>query len=165
MELWDLCTESREATGRTHPRGELLPEGMYHVVVHVWIRNGRGEYLISRRAASRPTFPLMWESVGGAVLAGESSLEAAIRETREEVGVTLTPERGRLIRSVFRRAFGNFCDVWLFDYDGATDLKLASTDEADRAEWLSVPEIRRLYERGILVPTLAYFFDLFPETG
>lgn len=71
MEYWDLYTKYRERTERTHMRGEELSEGLYHLVVHVWIRNPKGEYLISQRAASRPTFPLMWECVGGSVLQGE----------------------------------------------------------------------------------------------
>lgn len=160
MELWDLYTENRELTGRTHIRDEKLPEGLFHIVVHVWIRNSRGEYLISRRAASRPMFPQMWESVGGAVTAGESSLEAALREAREEVGVELDPERGVLVRSVLRRSFGNFCDAWLFEYDGEIDLAQATTDEADRAEWASALRIRQMMDERSFVPTLAYFVEL-----
>lgn len=79
-EKWDLYTKYREKTGKEHIRGEKIPEGFYHLTVHVWIRNYKGEYLISRRSANRPTFPLMWECVGGAVLMGESSVDGAIRE-------------------------------------------------------------------------------------
>ena len=95
MELWDLYDENRIPTGETHVRGERIPEGSYHLVVHVWIRNERGEYLISRRSASRPTYPLLWECVGGSVLAGEDSRSAALRETLEEVGIRLPARGGR----------------------------------------------------------------------
>lgn len=53
MKKWDLYTKYREKTGEEHIRGEEIPEGLYHLVVHVWIRNSRGEYLLSRRAADR----------------------------------------------------------------------------------------------------------------
>lgn len=163
MEIWDLYTENREPTGRTHIRGEALPEDCYHLVVHVWIRNGRGEYLISQRSASRPTCPLMWESTGGSVLAGESSLEGAIREAKEEVGVELKPEQGRLISSVVRKTvngkrFNDIRDVWLFGYDGSVSLENATTDEVAQARWMTVPEIRELFENGEFVHTLEYFF-------
>lgn len=59
MELWDLYDAHRALTGRDHVRGEAVPQGFYHLVVHVWIRNGKGEYLMSQRSADRPTFPLM----------------------------------------------------------------------------------------------------------
>ena len=102
MELWDLYNENRELLGRDHIRGEEIPEGCYHLVVHVWIRNSKGEYLISRRSANRPSFPLLWECVGGSVLKGESSLQGALRETQEEVGLQLSPADGKLVRSVIR---------------------------------------------------------------
>ena len=51
MELWDLYTKDRVPTGQTHVRGEKLPDDLFHLVVHVWIKNSRGQYLISQRAA------------------------------------------------------------------------------------------------------------------
>ena len=117
MELWDLYNENRELLGRDHIRGEEIPEGCYHLVVHVWIRNSKGEYLISRRSANRPSFPLLWECVGGSVLKGEDSLQGALRETQEEVGLQLSPADGKLVRSVIRDRvngvrFADLLDIW-----------------------------------------------------
>lgn len=100
MELWDLYNERWELTGRDHIRGEEIPQGYYHLVVHIWIRNSKGEYLISQRSADRPTFPLIWECVGGSVTKGEDSLTGALRETQEEVGLTLSPEDGKLVHTL-----------------------------------------------------------------
>lgn len=76
-------------------RGEQLSIGGYHLVVHVWIRNSKGEYLISQRSENRSTFPLMWECVSGSVVKGEDSLQGAVRETKEEVGIDLNTESGQ----------------------------------------------------------------------
>lgn len=70
MEKWDLYTRNRELTGREQIRGEAIPEGFYHLVVHVWLKNKQGQYLISKRSADRPTYPLFWECTGGSVLSG-----------------------------------------------------------------------------------------------
>ena len=166
MEKWDLYTKYREKTGKEHIRGEKLPEGFYHLVVHVWIRNHKGEYLISKRSAARPTFPLMWECVGGSVLKGESSMEGALREIKEEVGLDLDPKAGRLLFTKIRgsdvryghKAFNDIMDVWLFEYDGALHLEAATTDEVADCRWMTGSEIRELYEEKKLVPTLDYFF-------
>lgn len=83
MELWDLYDKNRNPIGREHIRGNEIPDGCYHIVVHVWIRNSKGQYLISQRSANRPAFPLMWETVGGSVLKSETSLQGAIREVQE----------------------------------------------------------------------------------
>ena len=164
MELWDLYTRDRVLTGETHIRGNKLPPERYHLVVHVWIRNSRGEWLISQRAASRPTFPLMWESVGGSVTAGEDSLTGALREAKEEVGVDLDPAQGKLVNSTIRDHVQDIKDVWVFLYDGDIDLRRATTDEVADMRWMTVEEIRALYDAGELVHTLGYFFDD-PELG
>ena len=115
MEKWDLYTKYREKTGKEHIRGEKIPEGFYHLVVHVWIRNCKGEYLISQRAADRPTYPLMWECVGGSVIKGETSLEGAVREVKEEVGLDLEEQAGRLLFTKIRgRDLKNGSDAGLF---------------------------------------------------
>ena len=168
MELWDLYNKDRELIGKTHVRGEAIPEGCFHLVVHVWIRNKHGEYLISQRSANRPTFPLMWECVGGSVTAGEDSLTGALREVFEEVGVELSADCGRVVFSRVRdviggKRFGDIMDVWLFDFDGDADLDAATTDEVADARWMRVEEIRTLYEEGKLVHTLDYFFTEFNE--
>ncbi len=164
MEIWDLYNERRELTGRDHIRGERIPEGYYHLVVHVWIRNAKGEYLISQRSADRPTHPLLWECVGGSVLKGESSLEGALRETREEVGLDLSGTRGTLVRSVVGRLIrgvrsSDIVDVWLFPYDGAVDLTKAATREVAQTVWMTKRQIRDLYDAGRLVHTLEYFLS------
>ena len=163
MELWDLYNERRELTGRDHIRGEEIPRGYYHLVVHIWIRNSKGEYLISQRSADRPAFPLMWECVGGSVIKGEDSLAGALRETQEEVGLTLSPEDGKLVYSVVGRIingvrFSDILDVWLFEYDGPVSREQATTHEVAQVKWMTKAQIKGLFDAGKLVHTLGYFF-------
>ena len=163
MELWDLYDENRNRTGVTHIRGQKIPEGYFHLVVHVWISDGQGRYLISQRAENRPTYPLMWECVGGSVIAGEDSLAGALREAKEEVGAALKPEQGRLLftrtRSVIGgRAHNDIMDVWLFRHEGEISLADATTDEVCQMRWMTVEEIRELDREGKLVENLRYFF-------
>lgn len=163
LEIWDLYNENRELIGRDHVRGEQLPIDCYHLVVHVWIRNSKGEYLISQRAANRPTHPLMWECVGGSVLKGEDSLLGAIREAKEEVGVDLLPKNGRVLFTKTRKIidgkiFNDILDVWLFEYDGEADLSEATTDEVAQVVWMNRSQIRELFDEKKFVDTLEYFF-------
>lgn len=163
MELWDLYNEHRELTGRDHIRGEEVPQGFYHLVVHIWIRNRKGEYLISQRSADRPTCPLMWECVGGSVVKGEDSLTGALRETQEEVGLILSPEDAKLVYSAVGRVvngvkFTDILDVWLFEYEGPVPLDQATTQEVAQTVWMTKQQIRKLFDAGKLVHTLDYFF-------
>ena len=54
------------------------------------IRDGKGRFMICRRPAHKKR-GLLWEFVGGKAEAGETPEEALIRETREELGVTVKP--------------------------------------------------------------------------
>lgn len=164
MERWDLYNKNRELIGKDHIRGEKIPSDSYHLVVHVWIRNCKGQYLISQRSANRPTFPLMWECVGGSVLKGENSLQGAIREVKEEVGIDLTDIKGKIALSKVRgvidnKSFNDILDVWLFQYNGEVALEQATTDEVAQVKWLNREQIKNLYDNGKLVRTLKYFFD------
>ena len=162
-EIWDLYNENRELLGKDHVRGEQLPIDGYHLVVHVWIRNSKGEYLISQRSANRPTNPLMWECVDGSVVKGEDSLQGVLREVKEEVGIDLLPEKGQVVLSdikkiEFGKVVNKIVDVWLFDYDGEVDLGNATTDEVAQVAWMNREQIKELFDANMFVETLEYFF-------
>ena len=164
-EIWDLYNERRELIGRDQVRGESIPQGCYHLVVHIWIRNKKGEYLISQRSADRPKNPLKWECVGGSVLKGEDSITGALREIEEEVGLKFSPADGKVIRTITGRVIDgkqlpDIVDVWLFEYNGPVDLSAATTKEVAQTVWMTKQQIKALYERGDFVRTLGYFLTL-----
>lgn len=158
-----MYNENRELLGKEHVRGEQLPIDGYHLVVHVWIRNSKGEYLIAQRSANRTAFPLVWECVDGSVVKGEDSLQGALREAKEEVGVDLLPEKGQVILSdikkiEFGKVVNKIVDVWLFEYDGEVDLGNATTDEVAQVAWMNREQIKELFDANMFVNTLEYFF-------
>ena len=165
MEIWDLYDANKNLLGRTHVRGEELPDDGYHLVVHCWIRNSEGKYLISQRASHRPTYPLMFECVGGSVTAGEDSRQGALREIVEEVGLDLSVAKAEIVYTKTRgfisgKKFNDIMDVWLFDYTGEVDLSKATTDEVCDTKWCSIDEIKQIQAEGKLVPTLEYIYDI-----
>ena len=148
-ELWDVYDENRKLTGRIHRRGDLMPKGDYHLVVHIWMQNSKGQFLLTKRTPNKG-YPNMWESTGGSAIAGDDSLTAALREVREETGLTLLPENGRCALQLFRD--DNFCDIWLFrqDFD-LKDVVLLPGETCD-AMYADAESIRQMYRQGLLVP-------------
>lgn len=163
-EVWDLYDKNGNVTGKIMERGNIIPEGYYHLVVHIWIRNKNGEYLISRRSPDRKSYPLSIECQGGSVLQGETSLEGAKREVMEEVGIDLTDIPGKVIFRKIRHNFRDIMDVWLFNYDGEVDLSKATTNEVCEVMWMKYDDIKEKLVSGELVPTLDYFFDIHKDT-
>ena len=75
--------EIGEATNEEAHEKRLL-----HRIIHVIVRNSKGEVLLQKRQGGRGAG--LWDvSVGGHVDAGESYEQAAKREMREELGVNV----------------------------------------------------------------------------
>ena len=91
MEWNDIYDENRNLTGRVHRRGSQWKHGEYGVVVCVWVYDGAGHLLLTRRARGK-SFAGTWENSGGAVKAGETSRQAVARELFEETGIRADPE-------------------------------------------------------------------------
>ena len=113
-EIWDIYDKNRQKTGKFHRRGDPLAPGEYHLVVHVWIQNPDGRFLLTKRSPNKG-FPNLWEATGGSALAGDDSLTAALREVEEETGLVLQPENGRIIHKYSGADYHT--DVWLFRQD------------------------------------------------
>ena len=148
-ELWDVLDEHRRPTGRTHPRGVPLPQGDYHLVVLVLLQNGKGEFLVTRRAPNKG-YPNMWEFTGGSALAGDDSLQAALREMREETGITLDPACGRVVAS--EQWSDSFCDIWLFRENFDVSSVILQEGETTAAKCASREEIVRMDREGEFIP-------------
>lgn len=88
MEFWDAYDAGfHKIEGKTLVRGEPLPEGVLHLVCDVIVRHTDGSYLLMQRDP-RKVYGGMWEATaGGSALAGETPLECAMRELREETGI------------------------------------------------------------------------------
>ena len=160
-ELWDVLDENKQKTGKTVERGkDMLKRGEYHLAIEAMLINDEGKILISQRAGHRKRYPLMWECVGGSALKGETSLETAIRETSEEVGVDLSNSTYQFVTSFVRKEIQDIVDVYLFNYDGITSLDAATTDEVVEVKWMTKDEITDLFKNNKLMPTLKYFFEI-----
>jgi len=157
-ELWDIYDAERNLIGRMHERGEPLQPGDYHLVVHVWLLNSRGEFFIDQRSPEKELAPLMWETPGGAATAGEDSQPAALREFREETGFALLPAHGKRVLT-YRRE-DNFCDVWLFRQDVDIADFVPQPGETVQARWATPAEILRMIEAGEYFRT-SYVQELF----
>lgn len=156
-ELWDVYDENRNITGRLHRRGDPMKPGDYHLVVEAWMRNSRGEYLLTKRSPNKG-YPNLWESTGGSALAGDDSLTAVLREVKEETGLTLDPDRGQRVLSL--RRGDNFKDIWLFQQDfDLADVVLQPGETTDKM-YADPDTFLRMRAEGRFVP-LPYLEEFF----
>lgn len=162
-EIWDLYNRDRIPLNKTMTRDPYIPvPGEYHIVVHAWIQNSNGEWLLSQRTANKK-FPLLWECTGGSVIAGEDSLDGAVREIKEELGIDVDKNTGKLFKTIIRDEYLDICDVWVFKHDcDISEIKL-QPDETCNAMWASVDKVYELINQGNFVPRehMSYINNLF----
>lgn len=147
-EIWDLYNAKKQPIGRTMQRGEEIPAGLYHLAVHIWPVNSRGELLIQRRAATVQWKPNLWAVTGGSAVSGEDALTAALRELREELGYSAQPEQMREIACL--RRSNSFCTVYSIEIDQSEAEFSLQEEEVSEIRWCSPTRVARMVSEGIL---------------
>ena len=159
MELMDVYDENRVKTGCTFERGTKLAAGEYCAVVLVCIFNSEGKLLIQQRQSFKQGWPDMWDvSVGGGVLAGETSKQAAERETMEELGYKLEIEDARPHLTV---SFENgFSDFYIVEREIDIESLELQYEEVQAVRWAGLDEIHELIITGKFIPLKSGLIDL-----
>lgn len=169
MELWDVYDAERRPLNKTHVRGVPMRHGEYHVAVFVWIFNSAGQVLLTKRSPEKQNSPNLWALTGGAVLAGETSLQAIRRELREETGICAEEAEFSLLTTVCVRERSYFSDIYILKKDVAlSDIVLQEGETCD-AKWVTRAEFEQMATCGeIALPDTkrykklhAYFADCF----
>lgn len=90
-EYIDIISYHGIPTGKSALKSIIHSKGFYHNTAHIWFYNDQGNILLAQRAASKLIFPLLWDvSVAGHINAGETIEDGAIREIKEEIGLSMS---------------------------------------------------------------------------
>lgn len=159
MELWDVYDNERHPMGKTHVRGVPMRAGEYHLAVDIIIHNAKGNILITRRSPEKINHPGKWENTAGSVQAGEDSKTAALRELREETGISLMPVEIKFL--TYRRVRNCFVDIYIAQKDVRLDELVFQPGETCDARWVSYQEWKKLLLKKGVVFAVKERFDEF----
>lgn len=138
MEFNDVYDEERMPTGQVHKRGTPWKPGEYGLVVCVWVYDGNGHFLLTRRAKGK-SFAGTWENSGGAARAGETSRQAIARELFEETGIRAGEEEFELIDTGKDR--NTFYDFYCLQRRVALKDIVLQPGETDDVQWAGYGKI------------------------
>ncbi len=157
MELVDKFNKRKEDLNKKADRYEKI-EGEYGQSVHIWIMNDKNEFLIQKRALDRKIFPNMWSLTAGAVDSGETSLEGAIREAKEELGIDINKENTELMLSIKRS--NSFLDVWLTKQNVNLRDIVVQKEEVSDVKWVTKEEFEKMIENNEVAGTVNLYFKM-----
>lgn len=155
MEWNDIYDKDRNLTGSTHRRGTPWRKGEYGLVVCVWVYDGNGRVLLTRRAPEK-SYPHTWENSGGAAKAGETSLQAITRELYEETGISAQPEEFELI-ATDRDRFCHYDFYCLKRNVPAEEVRL-QPGETDAVQWATFAQVHEMIEKKEICKVIAKQF-------
>lgn len=116
-------------------------------MVHVCIFNSKNEMLIQQRQPWKEGWPNMWDiTVGGSALAGEDSIEAAERETLEEIGYKINLSNERPFFTINFEV--GFDDYYLVEKEIDIESLTLQYEEVKAVKWASREEVLQLIEEG-----------------
>ncbi len=145
IELIDVLTPDGRPTGVRKPKDAIHRDGDWHRAAHVWILAPDGRILLQRRSLRKENNPGLWDvSAAGHLSAGESAIDAAARETFEELGLPIEANELRFLQTVRESSVlnqGTYIDNEIHEiFLVRRDLDLASLkldpDEVAEVKWV-----------------------------
>ena len=155
MELNDIYDINRNLTGRVHRRGTPWRAGEYGLVVCVWVHDGNGHLLLTRRAPQK-SFAGTWENSGGAAQAGESSLDAITRELFEETGIRAEAADFELLGTGSDK--NAHYDFYCLQRSVPLTQIVLQPGETDGAKWVTFSEVHEMIRKKQICKTIANQF-------
>lgn len=98
----DIVNKQDQLVGQQATIDDTLREGLWHRGVHIVVCSQDGSVVVQKRSKTMRMHPGQLDiSCGGFVDTGETPEQAAVREAKEELGVTILPTQLQFI-SVYR---------------------------------------------------------------
>ena len=146
VERWDGYDRDGNLLDIPLVRGETVPDGVYHLVAQIWVRNEKNEMLAQRRALSLKHLPGVWATPAGSVLRGETAREGARRELKEEMGIDLDIAEFQFLRKEVR--WPSIFYSWVVKWEGELDELNLQEEEVADARWVSKKWIQYELQAG-----------------
>lgn len=153
MELLDVLDDNGLKTGITKDKDEIYKTGEWFRSVHIWIVNDNNELLLQKRSPYKTTFPNLWAvSVSGHVMAGETSIQAVIREIKEELDIDINSNQCKYLFTIRRQNIFKNCINRVYDdvYIVKLNIDVANTNiqrtELNEIKYFNLYNLKEMLE-------------------
>ena len=158
MEYIDIFDENNNPTGEIKEKVQAHEDGNFHRTAHIWIMNNKKELLLQKRSATKKSHPNCWDISGaGHIKAGETVLEGAIRELKEELGIKINASDLKFIAIVKSTKIPKnmeFAYVYLLRCNEKVENYIFEDDEVSEVKYVYFEELEKMVanrEKGLLI--------------
>ena len=151
VEYLDVVNENDEYTGVFREKHLVHQNNEFHRTAHIWLMNRNRELLIQKRSMTKESLPGYWDiSCAGHIRHGETVLQGALRELREELGVTASQNDLTYITKVIYEGTNNheFGYVFLVETDLNTDDFIFTDEEVEKVEYVYYEDLEKMIRNG-----------------
>jgi isopentenyl-diphosphate Delta-isomerase len=142
-EILDVVNEHDEVIGQAE-RDEVHRIGLVCRLAYVCFYTTNSEIILQKRSMTKKNDPgRLTTAVSGHVASGQTYLEAAVRETLEETGVTVEPSElidlGVVRADYIQGAYLSYAMRGLFAYEFDGNVADLKVEDGDGAGFVSIP--------------------------
>ncbi len=151
MEKHELVDINGNKTGKilTHVEARdsnNVPEGHYIAVVGIVIINNNNEILLQKRSRFKRANPSKWGICGGKVDLNETTIDAGVRETVEEIGIRLNKEDLNFLSMDINEK--THFTVYYVRQDVDIDKCRLQEEELEEVKYFKIEELQELDNEG-----------------
>ena len=116
-------------------------------VAKIIVFDAERHVLLLRRSDTHPVWPLHWDIPGGVVEPGEDPTDGAIRELREETGISTTSDQLNLAQITHSRTHYLNDHLYVLQLDESMP-DVTISWEHDKAEWMNIESALAIKQTG-----------------
>lgn len=152
MEYLEIVDEQNNLTGETEERDIIHEKGLWHREISVWIMNQKGEVLLQKRSPNKKQGANNWSICAGHVDLGEQPIMTAVREIKEELGLTVQKNdlRELFVEKATNKLPNSYNNVFSYKYFLKTNTPIDTykidINEVSEIKYISLEELEQLME-------------------
>ena len=161
IEFMEVLDKNGNITGKIKTREKIVKDKDFYKIVNLWLVNPiTKKILLQKRSKNKESYSNKWDlASGGHVKAGESSLEAIIRETKEEIGIDISKDN--LIKILEVKEKQKFVDIYFIEKDIKIEDLTLQIEEVAEARYFSLEELITAHDTNdIHFIKHSFFLDL-----
>jgi isopentenyldiphosphate isomerase len=149
-ELIDICDPENNLLNVQKMKSEAHAKGLWHRASHMFIYNSKGEVLIQLRAKDKALYPDLWDtSAAGHVDADEEPITSALREIKEEIGLSVKENDLKFfkiekVKQIYKKILNNeFFYIYFLKFDGNIDKLRLQDEEVQSIKFIKLDELEK----------------------